>query len=205
MRQLVLATHNLNKAREIEALLRDLPTKLVRLDQFPHVGKIEEDQDTLEENALKKAREVFKLTTLPSLADDSGLEVYFLNGEPGVHSSRYAGPRASDEENCKKLLAQLQGVPPRRRAARFGCVLALVGPDMEEVAEGICRGIIVESPRGKGGFGYDPIFQPEGYKQTFAEMPVDLKNSLSHRAKAVEKLRPVLSSYFRQEISKVVM
>lgn len=192
MTQLVLATRNHHKIMELEALLGDIGIKLVGLDQFPLVGEIVEDQPTLEGNALKKAREVHRITRMPALADDSGLEVYYLNGEPGVFSSRYAGPHATYEDNCKKLLEKMRGVPARRRAARFRCVLGLVTSALETTVEGIVTGRIIEHPRGNNGFGYDPVFVPDGFRETLAEMSVDLKNQLSHRSKAVVKMKEIL-------------
>jgi XTP/dITP diphosphohydrolase len=196
MKQLVLATNNQDKVQEFKALL-GLEIELVTLDQFPQVGTITEDEHTLEGNALKKARVVFQSTRIPTLADDSGLEVHYLYGQPGVYSSRYAGENATYADNRKKLLKNLRGVPPRRRGARFTCVLAFVAPNnIERLAEGACTGVIVEGPRGDHGFGYDPIFVPVEYDKTFAEMEENLKNKLSHRAKAFETMRPILSRFF---------
>ena len=193
MTQLVLATRNKDKVGELRSLFSDLHLELLLLDQFSNIHEVAEDQDSLEGNALKKAREVSQTTGLPSLADDSGLEVHYLNDAPGVYSSRYAGPNATYADNCKKLLEKLRGVPPRRRAAQFRCVLALLVPGLfEKTVEGACSGTIIESPRGNNGFGYDPIFVPTGYKQTLAELDSSLKNTLSHRAKAVEKMKHYL-------------
>jgi XTP/dITP diphosphohydrolase len=185
--KLVLATHNKHKAEELQAMLKDLGVEVLTLDAFPQVAEIVEDAETIEGNAIKKAKEVSELTGLPAMADDTGLEVFYLNKAPGVYSSRYAGPGATYADNCRKLLATLKGVPPRRRGAQFRCVLALVAQGMSPILEeGICRGTIIESPRGEGGFGYDPIFLPDGYMQTFAEMPLDVKNGLSHRGRALQ-------------------
>ncbi len=197
MKQLVLATANRHKVRELELLLADLRIRLLTLDDFPGITPAEEDQPTLEGNALKKARTVHAATKLPSLADDSGLEVHYLNDAPGVFSSRYAGPNASYAENCKKLLNALRGVPPRRRAARFRCVLAFVAPGIERMVEGILPGAITEEQHGMGGFGYDPIFLPQGYPQTLAEMSESRKNSISHRGRAVELMKIELSAYMK--------
>lgn len=197
-RQLVLATHNTYKAEEFKVLLRDLDVDVLTLDRFPQVGEIVEDADTLEGNARKKAEEVFRMVNLPTVADDSGLEVHFLNGEPGVYSSRYGGPNATYQDNCRKLLSKLRGVSPRRRTARFRCVLYFIGPgNVRNTAEGLCKGIITESPRGSKGFGYDPVFLPRGYSKTLAEMTSSEKNQISHRAKAVEGIRPVLVDFFQ--------
>jgi len=205
-RQLVLATHNKHKAEEFKTLLSDLDIEILTLDRFPQVGEIVEDADTLEGNAQKKAEVVFRLTSLPTLADDSGLEVHYLNDEPGVFSSRYAGPAATYHDNCKKLLSSLRGVPPRRRAARFRCVLHFVGPsNVRHSAEGICKGAIIESPRGMHGFGYDPIFLPTGYSKTLAEMSSQEKNLLSHRAKAIESIKPKLLSHLMSRLDTSIL
>lgn len=196
-RQLVLATHNKDKAREFTDLLRDIRIEVLTLDMYPGIGPVIEDADTLEGNALKKAGEVLRGTGLPSLADDTGLEVHYLNDAPGVFSSRYAGEGATYADNCRKLLRAMQGVPPRRRAARFRCVLAFTAPGGDvKIAEGVACGTITEEPRGANGFGYDPVFLPDGYRQTFAEMPLSLKNSLSHRAKALEFMKGILHEFF---------
>jgi XTP/dITP diphosphohydrolase len=193
--KLLLATHNKHKAEEFQALLRDLGVEVLTLDAFPRVGEIVEDAETIEGNALKKANEVFDLTGVTAMADDTGLEVFYLNKAPGVYSSRYAGPEATYADNCRLLLANMKGVPPRRRKAQFRCVLALVASGAAPIlAEGACPGVILESPRGEGGFGYDPIFLPDGYSQTFAEMPLDLKNTISHRGKALQKMKELLKS-----------
>ena len=198
MKRLVLATNNRDKAGEFRALLGDLGVEILSLDGFPGVGEIAEDARTLDGNAEKKAEQVFRATNLPTLADDSGLEVYYLNGEPGVFSSRYSGPGATYESNCKKLLTSLRGVPPRRRAARFRCVLHFVAPGgVRTSVEGICKGTIIESPRGSNGFGYDPVFLPEGKTKTLAELAAVEKNSLSHRARACQLITPFLASYFK--------
>lgn len=197
MNQLVLATQNNDKVGELRVLLGGLDLDLLSLDRFPAIGSIEEDAETLEGNALKKARETFRFTGLPTLADDSGLEVRYLNDAPGVRSSRYAGPGATYADNRKKLLENLRGVPTRRRGARFRCVLAFVAPGgVEHLAEGSCRGVITESDRGEGGFGYDPVFMPVGQTLTFGEMEESIKNQLSHRARAAANIREFLRMYF---------
>jgi XTP/dITP diphosphohydrolase len=204
MNRLVLATHNKHKAEELSALLSGAAIEILMLDSFPHIEDIVEDQPTLAGNALKKAREVFLQTNLPSLADDTGLEVFALDGAPGVYSARYAGEKATYADNCRKLLESLRGVPMHRRTAQFRCVLAFVPlyesslrpGGGERVVEGVCAGTIIETPRGANGFGYDPIFLPNGYSQTFAEMSLDLKNTLSHRANALMGMKRVLLEYF---------
>ncbi|MDH3252030.1 MAG: RdgB/HAM1 family non-canonical purine NTP pyrophosphatase [Ignavibacteria bacterium] len=200
MKTLVLATRNKDKITELKLMLDGLHLDIRTLDHFPAIGELVEDADTLEGNALRKAREVHRVTQLPSLADDSGLEVGYLVGAPGVRSSRYAGPNATYADNCKELLRNMLGVPARRRGARFRCVLAFVGPDTtEKLAEGSIEGKILEEPRGKNGFGYDPVFVPKGQQQTFAEMAQTLKNALSHRARALEHMREFLQQYFQTQ------
>lgn len=193
MKTLLLASNNPDKATELRELLADLQLTLVTLADYPPAPPTVEDAGTLEGNALKKAREAFDRTGVPTVADDTGLEVHYLNEAPGVYSSRFAGEYASYADNCAKLLQLLRGVPPRRRAARFRSVIAFVpSAGKQHVVEGICRGVILERPRGTGGFGYDPIFLPEGHTQTFGEMDLALKNTLSHRAKAVLALKTLL-------------
>jgi len=198
MKQLVIATHNRDKTREISALLADQSVEVLTLDAFPRIGPIVEDAGTLEGNALLKASAVARATGLPSLGDDTGLEVYYLNGEPGVYSSRYSGENATYAQNVAKLIKAMKGVPERRRAARFRCVMAFIAPGIEPfVVEGVCRGTILEKPRGNGGFGYDPVFLPQGYRQTLAEMEMSVKNTLSHRAHAMQNMLPNLKEYFK--------
>ena len=195
MKRLVLATRNQHKANEIKDILRDINLEILTVADFPQIPPLTEDGSTLEENALKKVRTVFLATKLPSLADDSGLEVFYLAKRPGVFSARYAGPNAAYEANNKKLLTELRGVPPRRRNAQFRCVIAVVTDKGERTVEGIMEGKILEAPRGSNGFGYDPIFQPKGHSQSYAEMISDVKNKISHRAKALEKVKPLLRNY----------
>jgi XTP/dITP diphosphohydrolase len=178
--------------------LADLGVEVLTLEAFPAIGPIREDADTLEGNALLKAKTVFHATGIPALADDTGLEVHYLNGVPGVFSARFAGEGASYDDNVALLLGMLRGLPERRRAARFRCVLAFVAPGVPPVKEeGICRGSILEVPRGSGGFGYDPVFLPAGEKETFAEMGLQRKSSLSHRGLAIAKMIPHLHEYFK--------
>ncbi len=194
--KILLASHNRHKAAEFQELVRGLPMELDTLESFPSVGPVEESAPTLEGNAIKKAREVFRLTGVPTLADDTGLEVRYLNDIPGVFSSRFAGPAATYAQNVQKLLVLLRGVPPRRRGARFRTVLAFVpGEGRVELAEGIVVGVILESPRGGGGFGYDPVFLPRGSSRTYGEMDMEEKNRLSHRGRAMERMREILKTY----------
>lgn len=197
MNKLVLATNNGHKTAEIRALLADTGLELLTLADFPGAPPLIEDGHTFAENALKKARTVHSFTGLPALADDSGLEVFYLNMRPGVRSARYAGEDATDDQNNRKLLRELRGVAPRRRGAQFRSVLALVGPGYQEITEGLCRGSIAESPRGTNGFGYDPIFLPQGSVRTYAEISDQEKNRISHRAQSVLAMKPVLQKHVR--------
>ncbi|MEN2985526.1 MAG: XTP/dITP diphosphatase [Thermodesulfovibrionaceae bacterium] len=194
--KIVLASRNKKKADELRRILRDLDIILLSMEDFPDLEEVVEDGITFEENALKKARYVSKLTNLPALADDSGLEVEILNGAPGVFSARYAGETATDEDNISKLLSELKNVPFHRRKARFVCVIALVFPAGKEyIFKGFVNGFITEKPRGSQGFGYDPVFQPDGYEKTFAEMEPSKKDEISHRGKALEELKSFLKRY----------
>jgi XTP/dITP diphosphohydrolase len=171
-------------------MLRDLDIEVLSLQSFPDVPDVEEDGLTFHENALKKAREVSRHTSETVLADDSGLEVEFLGGEPGIHSARYSGPTATDETNNQKLLRKLEGVPEGKRGAAFRCVLVLVRPDgRSESFEGSWRGEILFAPRGTRGFGYDPLFLDPGQGLTAAELPPEVKNRISHRGRAFAKFR----------------
>lgn len=190
--KLVLATQNQDKVREIQKLLADLNIEIVMLDKFSDVPEVIEDRDTLEGNAMKKAEEISKITGLPTVADDTGLEVDFLNGAPGVYSSRYSGRNATYADNVKKLLSELNGVPWEKRTARFRTVVALYSEGVSEIAEGVCEGFISEAPKGNRGFGYDPVFYVPEYNATFAEMDLALKNKISHRGKAFLNFKRIL-------------
>ena len=171
-------------------MLRGCDAEVLSLNDFPKVPEIEEDGRTFFDNALKKARVVSEITGMPALADDSGLEVDALNGEPGIYSSRYSGPGATDESNNRKLLENLSGLPPEQRGARFRCVLVFYRPDGTfDSFEGFWRGRIVFEPRGTLGFGYDPLFMDTERQLTAAELPPEIKNRVSHRGQALEKFR----------------
>jgi XTP/dITP diphosphohydrolase len=201
---LVVATNNRGKLAELRHLLGNLGIEVLSLsDVSKKKISVVEDEDTFEGNAVKKAREVAALTMMLTLADDSGLEVDALDGAPGVRSARFAGERATDAENNAALLAaidQEMGEDLDARAqdftAQFRCVLALVDPFVRDgepfVCEGICKGKILRTPRGSGGFGYDPLFLVDGTDRTMAELSEDEKNTISHRARAVQKLRLAL-------------
>ena len=187
-RRLNLATRNPDKVKEIRVILGNPQLEFMSLIDFPEMPEIIEDGHTLEENALKKAREAFQWTQIPSLADDTGLEVDYLNGAPGVRSSRFSGEHATYRENCEKLLNVMQGVPQAKRAAQFRCVVAYADSNEEFTLEGICEGMILDTYRGEGGFGYDPLFYLPEIGKTFAEMNTEEKNRISHRGIAFRKM-----------------
>lgn len=192
---LVLATRNRHKVDELRAMLRIPGLPILSALDFPGLPSVVEDGETLEANALKKAISLARATGHWAIADDSGLEVRALNGAPGVHSAYFAGFPPNDEANNHKLLNCLAGVADR--SARFRTVLALAEPrGWTDIVEGVCEGKIAMEPRGSNGFGYDPLFIPDGYRQTFAELPPEEKNRISHRgramAAALEKWRSLL-------------
>ena len=203
MPKLLLATRNPGKVREFQKLLAGVPDlALLSLADVPSAPEVVEDGDTFAANARKKALEIARATSLLVLSDDSGLEVDALGGRPGVRSARYAGEHASDEDNCRKLIAELTAlaVPEPAAAARYRVVLALAAPTGPLAADphledGTCEGRIVLHPRGQGGFGYDPHFVPEGETRTMAELSADEKNRISHRARAATKMRRFLEAY----------
>lgn len=188
--EIVLATRNKKKVEEIRRITAELPITVLSLGDFPDCPETVEDRDTFEGNAVKKASEVCARTGKPALADDSGLEVNALGGAPGVYSARYAdGAGGNDVRNYEKLLFELKDVPDEKRGAQFVCCMALAFPDgAVKTFFGIAKGRIEREPKGKTGFGYDPVFIPEGHKRTFAEMSGEEKDILSHRGKAIEKL-----------------
>lgn len=196
--KLLVATRSEHKLRELRELLRLEHAELVTLDELGVPGDPIEDGETFEANAAIKARAGIAATGLPTLADDSGIEVDALDGEPGVRTRRYAGEDATDAANNAKLLAALDGLQEERRAARYVCVLALALPgEALRFERGICRGRIATSPRGNGGFGYDPIFVPEGEPidgRTFGQWTADEKNQVSHRARAARAMAPHLAA-----------
>lgn len=190
--KVLLATRNIHKVEEISAVLENLDFEICSLVNFPEIGEIEETGSTLLENSLIKAKTAFKFTEIPTIGDDTGLEVDALNGAPGVYSARYAGAGASYEENCNMLLKNLKPFKEEKRAAQFRTVLSYIDQDRELWTEGIIRGLITTSPRGKGGFGYDSIFMLPELKKTFAELSTEEKNTVSHRGTALKNLRKLL-------------
>ncbi len=191
--ELVLATGNRDKQREMKAFLRDLGLTIRTLDEFPAAPVVIEDGETCRSNAGKKAGEIARFTGLFALADDTGLEVDALGGRPGVFAARYAGLHATYEDNCQKLLEELMGVPMDQRGARFLTVVAIADPDTSvEFVEGALRGRIADRGSGMHGFGYDPVFIVPELGKTLAELTLDQKNQISHRGRALAKAKDVL-------------
>ena len=194
-RELILATRNRHKGAELATLLADLPIRIRTMDEFPEVPDVVEDGATCEANAIKKAKAVSEATGLLAVADDTGLEVDALGGRPGVYAARYAGPHATYEDNWRKLLYELAGVPSDRRTARFVTVAAVASPsEPVEVATGRLDGLIVDEPAGTRGFGYDPVFYVPELGRTLAELSSEEKNRISHRAKAFAQVRDLLQN-----------
>ena len=190
MKELVIATANKGKFVEIQLLLQDTVDNILSTADFPDLSAIEEDGATFSENAVKKAKISAHVTGKPVIADDSGLLVDALDGRPGVHSARFAGEKAGDAANNAKLLKELTGVPEQQRTAAFHCVIALCLPDGNCLTfDGELLGVILDEPRGIGGFGYDPLFLVPEFGKTLAELPLDVKNAISHRGKALIKLK----------------
>ncbi len=191
--RLLLATSNKGKVREYRSLLQSLPFDLVTLAEVGITADVEEVGETLEENARLKATALAAQSQMSALADDSGLEVDALGGEPGRLSARYAGEGASDRDRVNYLLSKLEGVPWEERSARFRCVIAVAVPDGQvEFCSGDCRGVIALEPKGEQGFGYDPIFYLPELDKTMAELPLEVKNEVSHRGKAARKVSQAL-------------
>lgn len=193
--KLLVATGNPGKLREIQHLLADTEIEIVGLDQFENVPEVVEDGDTFTANARKKAIEMARFSGLLTLADDSGLVVEALDGDPGVFSARYAGEQGDDLANNAKLLKEMEDVPDEKRQSAFCCVMALSQPDGQcQTFEGRIAGIIMRAERGQGGFGYDPLFMVPEYGKTTAELPIDIKNRISHRGTALRQVIPVLKT-----------
>lgn len=196
-RKLVLASRNRHKIEELQQMLHDLDIEVLSLDDVPNMPVVEEDGDTFVANASKKAWFTAKHTGFVSLADDSGLVVDALGGQPGVYSARFAGEEADDLKNNHKLLQMMTQLEGDQRRARFVCVIAISDPDGNiQTAQGKCEGQIDYKGRGTGGFGYDPLFIPEGYTRTFAELSSAEKNRISHRGQALLKARALLEQIF---------
>ena len=195
--KIVLATRNAGKVAEIKALLATLDVEICTVADFVDAPTVEEDRDTLEGNALKKARALHAHTGLPTLADDTGLEVDALGGRPGVYSARYAGPEEDPIANRALLLRELEG--RSNRTACFRTVIAFVGDGEDAVYQGVCNGSILEYERGTGGFGYDSLFVPEGEQRTFAELTAEQKNKISHRGRALIVFRAALAGRLEKQ------
>ncbi len=199
--ELLIGTHNPGKVREIENGLAGLPLKLRYLREFPLLAPVDESGLTYEQNATIKAQAYSNETGLLALADDSGLEVDALRGAPGLRSARYAGAEASDEDRIRLLLDELARIQSENRSARFRCVVVIANPQLMTVVEGRCEGRVSYAPRGGNGFGFDPIFIPQGFEfpqgfeSTFAELSSEVKNRISHRAQALASAREFLSDW----------
>ncbi|WP_418790778.1 XTP/dITP diphosphatase [Phosphitispora sp. TUW77] len=194
VKKIILATGNQGKVRELREILGDNDIEILSLRDFSEIGEIVEDGSTFEENALKKAKTVAEAVGLTAVADDSGLEVDFLEGAPGVYSARFAGTGNNDLENNLKLLSLMKDVPDRQRTARFRCVIAVVTPSGETyTADGTCEGMIAREMSGDNGFGYDPLFFLPDYGKTFAQLEPEIKNRISHRGKALARIESVLA------------
>jgi XTP/dITP diphosphohydrolase len=195
MKELLVATGNKGKFLEIEALLRDAVEEIFSPADFPDIPQVEEDGVSFEENAVKKGQSAARATGKPAIADDSGLVVDALGGLPGVHSARFAGDDAQDCENNAKLLREMAELPYEERSAAFRCVIALCFPDGNcRTFTGALEGVILSEPRGTEGFGYDPLFFVPGYGLTLAELPLEVKNAISHRGKALARLKAHLAA-----------
>ena len=197
---LVLATANRAKGRELRALLGGIPYRVLDLSDFPSLTLPAEGETSYADNALLKSRAVAAATHTMSLADDSGIEVDALGGRPGVLSARYGGDGLNDEDRWRQMLRELHGVPPPQRTARYRCVVALCSPDgREATTEGVVGGLILEMPRGDGGFGYDPIFYYPAFDATFAEVTAEAKHAVSHRGQAMARARSILVEWAAED------
>lgn len=197
MYELLIATRNAGKIREIEELLTGAPIKIRTLREFDKIVEPEETGVTFAENAVLKAEYYAQETGIAALADDSGLEVVALGGAPGVYSARYAGGEATDDERIAKLLSEMQEANNKNRQAQFVCAMAIVNIDgvTECLTEGVCKGQIAGLPKGSNGFGYDPVFIPEGFSATFGELSQEIKQKISHRALAISKIVGFLRNF----------
>tara|TARA_B110000263_G_scaffold130308_1_gene113307 strand:+ start:7136 stop:7729 length:594 start_codon:yes stop_codon:yes gene_type:complete len=193
--EIILATHNSDKCKELQDTFINTKIHIYTLKNFPEIGEIIEDGNTLESNAFIKSRTVYNLTKIPTISDDTGLEVDALNGAPGIYSARYAGKECSYSDNVNKLLLDMQNVDEKYRTATFKTVVTYVSQDLELVAEGSVKGIITRKPYGKKGFGYDPIFYVLSQDKTFAEMNINEKQKCSHRGNAIENLKRLFKEH----------
>ena len=200
--KIVIATHNQDKLKEIQREINGFKWKVVSLNVFPEILEIVEDGKTLVENALIKAREVFEKTGLPTISDDTGLEVDALDGAPGVYTARYAGEDCSYEDNVNKMLKDMHKVPMPNRTAMFKTVMVFKDENEELIVEGVVKGIISRETRGEDGFGYDPIFYVPENNKTFAEMTMSEKNKISHRGNAIRNLINELKSRYPKYIKQ---
>jgi len=196
MDRLIIASGNTGKIREIKEILKDLPLQVISMKEAGYNPEFDETGATFAENAMIKAKALSRVAEGIVLADDSGLEIDFLNGAPGIFTSRFAGENTSQEEKNKKIINLLKGIDKKYRTARFVCSIAVVSRDFSFTVEDSVEGIISEEPRGNAGFGYDPIFFVPEYRKTFAELPEEIKNKISHRARALEKLKLKLSDIY---------
>jgi len=206
MSEIVVATKNFGKVKELRTLLADLPLQLRSLNEFPNIFEAKETGASFAENAVIKARAYALQTKLWSLADDSGLEVAALGGAPGVFSARYAGENATDEEKITKLLYELNETQDWKRLARFVCVMAISDEkgEMKFLTEGVCEGKIALSPSGTNGFGYDPIFIPDDFEQTFGELSDEIKQKISHRALAAKNIIAFLRGFYTASLDQQI-
>ncbi len=196
MQELLVATHNQKKFQEIKELLKDLNVQVSSLADYPDMPNIEEDGKTFQQNAIKKAATIALYSHRLVMGEDSGLEVKALQNKPGIYSARFSGSGATDRKNNSKLLRCLKKIPMKKRQARYRCCAALVGPaGVVEVASGSCSGLIALSPKGKNGFGYDPLFFIPRYRKTFGEIDPHVKSKISHRARALKKFKIILRKY----------
>ena len=193
--KIIIATHNKDKFKELYHGLSSLDVKLLNLYDFPEIKEIIEDGETLKDNALIKARTVYKITSLPTISDDTGLEVDALGGAPGVFTARYAGENCSYLDNINKMLKEMKNVPENKRGAAFKTVMVYVDDKVELTSEGIVQGTVTRTKKGVAGFGYDPIFYVPDIGKTFAEMKIEKKNLVSHRSRAIKALKADLVTY----------
>lgn len=194
--RLIVATRNRDKLKEIKTLLKDLPLKVISLNNFSSAPEVRENGRTLESNAIKKAVQISRFLKTLAVADDSGLEIEALGNKPGVYSARFSGKGATYKSNNEKVLRLLQDIPLSKRKACFRCVIAVADKGkLIGAAEGKIKGRITQRPLGNTGFGYDPIFIPNGYKKTFAQLGINRKNKISHRSKALVKAKKVIEEY----------